>query len=150
MKPTQRGERITGDGYDTTIGLGWWSALSNTAWWGGNRLGRDRFTKTEWGDGNKTWRDFGYCDNGFRLGCREEAEAYRELKDEGYTVTKHGWPDLLATLDDVVRVIEVKSETDSLKASQKRVIAALAQLGVTVEVQHRRNPNRKPLKRRRT
>ncbi len=107
-------------------------------------MGRDRFVKTEWGDQkNPNTREFGFCDHGFRLQTREEAEIYQALKDQGYQVTKHGYPDLLATKGDEVRFIEVKSTADKgLQKSQKRVFAALKRKGIIVEILLCENPNR--------
>ena len=109
-------------------------------------MGRDRFTKTEWGDWkNQGHRipDFGFCDHGFRLQTREEAEIYQKLKAQGYTVHKHGWPDFMATRGTEVRLIEVKSVNDTLKHSQVAVHEGLRRLGVHVDIIRKDNPNRK-------
>ena len=109
-------------------------------------MGRDRFTKTEWGDWkNQGHRmpDFGFCDHGFRLQTREEAEIYKELKAQGHTVHKHGWPDFMATRGTEVRLIEVKSVNDTLKHSQVAVHEGLRRLGVHVDIISKDNPNRR-------
>ena len=98
-------------------------------------MGRDRFVKIEWGAARASYNsDFGYCDHGQRLASREEAEVYNELKAQGYTVTKHGWPDFMARRGDEVRLIEVKSEADHRHQTQKDVSAGLARLGAKVEL----------------
>lgn len=120
-------------------------------------MGRDRFTHTEWGT-RAGYKIFGYCDHGFQLSCREEKEVYEELKAEGWTVHKHGWPDFMATRGEEIRLIEVKSGSDSIQTSQLIVGAGLAKLGAKVETFIRENPNRqrrihwkpKPLQKRGT
>lgn len=109
-------------------------------------MGRDKFTKIEWGDkkGRKTALNtsFGHCDHGRTLDTREEAEVYKELKAEGYTVHKHGWPDFMATRGDEVRLIEVKSTADMKQQSQINVHKGLEKLGVKVEMVVRVNLER--------
>ena len=106
-------------------------------------MSRDRFVKIEWGDkAANTQREFGHCDNGFKLDTREEAEVYAELKQQGYTVRKHGWPDFLAENAYGVRLIEVKSSADRLRETQHQTHQSLARIGVDVEVIVRENPNR--------
>ena len=106
-------------------------------------MGRDRNVKTEWGDWkNKRFQEYGFCDHGFRFQCIEEAEVYQELKTQGYTVHKHGWPDFMATKGTEVRLIEVKSQHDVTKESQKAVHRGLKRLGVSIETITKFNPNR--------
>ncbi len=113
------------------------------------KLGRDRHVKTEWGDrltrGSEN-RDFGFDDHGWKLQTSEEADMYEDLKAEGWTVHKHGWPDFMATRGEEVRLIEVKSITDQKRQSQMAVHAGLQRLGLAVEVWLDDNPNRTPRK----
>lgn len=108
-------------------------------------LGRDKHVKTEWGEHMSKGaenRDFGYCDHGWKLQTADEALVYANLKAEGWTVHKHGWPDFTAVKGDIVRLIEVKSSADTRRESQIAVHAALRKLGIEIEVLLVDNPNR--------
>jgi hypothetical protein len=122
-------------------------------------MSRDRFVKTEWGEHtnkNSENRDFGFCDHGWKLQTCDEKEVYGQLKAEGYTVHKHGWPDFMATRGEETRLIEVKSSADSLRVNQIVVKDGLARLGAEVEIiviENEHRPRRigwkpKPLKKR--
>ena len=111
-------------------------------------MSRDRFVKIEWGlrKGERGVKDFGHCDMGFKLDTPGEAEVYRELKAEGWTVQKYGWPDFLATKEvnglRYARLIEVKSNGDQTREGQAVLHRALSWLGVQVEVIVKTNTNR--------
>lgn len=108
-------------------------------------LGRDKHVKTEWGEHTTRGaenHDFGYCDHGWKLQTGDEATVYAQLKADGWTVHKHGWPDFLAVKGNKVRVIEVKSNADKRRQSQIAVHEALRLLGIEVEVLLVDNPNR--------
>lgn len=98
-------------------------------------MSRDRFVHTE--SGTRPVNDpHGRDDNGFPL-TRTEKEVYDRLKDEGYTVRKHGWPDFIAEkiggpFDDV-RLIEVKAPKDAYRMSQLHNHRSLKRLGIHVE-----------------
>lgn len=109
-------------------------------------MGRDRFVAIEWGDvQGKRNHEFGFCDSGFRLDSCSEQELYQQLKSQGYTVRKHGWPDFIARKGDEIRLIESKAATERLKQSQKDTFDALQKLGITVEI-IRREPRPSPEK----
>jgi hypothetical protein len=109
-------------------------------------MSRDRFVKIEWGDKKtNSFRSFGFCDHGQNLSTREEKQVYDDLKAEGWTVHKHGWPDFMATRGEEVRLIEVKSNADHRRQSQINVHTGLGKMGARVETLILENPNRKTL-----
>lgn len=71
-----------------------------------------------------------------------ERTVIKQLEEQGYSVMRKGWPDLLAVKDGKVRLIEVKPmATSSGKASRSDLITAqrevariLSLLGITVEL----------------
>jgi hypothetical protein len=109
-------------------------------------MGRDRHTRVEWGTAGKSKSkgvtDFGHDDHGFELQTVEEKNIYDELKSQGYTVHKNGWPDFMATRDTETRLIEVKSSADRRRHAQLAVHRGLKNLGVEVETRIIENPHR--------
>lgn len=65
-----------------------------------------------------------------------EREVIEDLLKEGWDVLTRGWPDLIAVKGKQVRLIEIKPSTHSgeLTGAQKRMVDALALLGIPVEI----------------
>ena len=70
----------------------------------------------------------------FRTSNLYEGVAAKCLFEDGYTVIRRGWPDLLAVRGEDVRFIEVKDGGGYLKRHQLFVARVLSGLGVDVEV----------------
>lgn len=48
------------------------------------------------------------------------------LEEQGWTVYTSGWPDFLCVRGEELRAVEVKSETDSFRPNQKKVLPILS------------------------
>lgn len=60
-----------------------------------------------------------------------EGELYDLMIEQGWKVTKRGWPDFFCWTDERFILVEVKREKGvALKAYQEMVMASLAELGV--------------------
>jgi Holliday junction resolvase-like predicted endonuclease len=63
-----------------------------------------------------------------------EILAIQSLLEQGYTVVKRGWPDLVAIRGDEIRFIEVKDLNGRLRDHQYYLAEILNRLGVDVEI----------------
>lgn len=63
-----------------------------------------------------------------------ELEAHRELVEMGYIVLKRGWPDFLVFNKDDVFAVEVKTDTDIVRPSQRVMLELLAANGIDTYV----------------
>jgi hypothetical protein len=80
-----------------------------------------------------------------RTGSRAEAQAIKHFTDEGWTLFKRGWPDMLIVKDNQFRFIEVKKKIDyQFKPDQKRIAEQLKRFGLEVEIWAPPNPEVKP------
>lgn len=66
-----------------------------------------------------------------------EAEAHRELLDQGHVVVRSGWPDFMV-IDgpDSLYVVEVKGGGDSLADNQVVVLELLAMAGIDTYIRY--------------
>jgi hypothetical protein len=78
----------------------------------------------------------------FRTKNESELAAYRSLSEDGYSVLRRGWPDLLAVDGNGLRFIEVKDNHGRLKPQQLAVAMLLSDLGIETEVWARGDPKR--------
>ena len=73
---------------------------------------------------------------GCELGLNDrERRVYARLREEGKTVLRAGWPDLLVVDGDDVYAVEVKSPADKLNARQVETHKALEKAGLRVETE---------------
>ncbi len=68
---------------------------------------------------------------------KAEANAHRELLDEGHLVIRGGWPDFMViTGPDEIVAVEVKGPGDYLKDHQIVVLELLARAGIPTYVRY--------------
>jgi hypothetical protein len=64
-----------------------------------------------------------------------EKTVKNRMEELGWTVYNSGWPDFLCVKGDELRVIEVKSSSDSFRGNQTKVLQALAKV-IKVQTAH--------------
>lgn len=73
-------------------------------------------------------------ENGFRTmrpKNKAEAQCFDRLHDDGWTLTKSGWPDFFCTKDGKIMCVEVKPKSEhALKTNQQGIMELLAAYGV--------------------
>ena len=68
---------------------------------------------------------------------KTEQKFYETVKNKGYTILKGGWPDFaLLTPDNQMFLVEVKSNQDRLRSSQKKMFKLLKKVGLQVFIAH--------------
>ncbi len=93
-------------------------------------------TMTERGEkGGRDWHvSKSYIRNGVRTKLpsnQHEAECYRQLEAEGWTVMKSGWPDFFCMRGNEIRLVEVKPRQQTpLKLNQGVIMRKLSKFGV--------------------